>query len=158
MSPGSSARLPLFFGCSRSCPPRSRSSSTCLGSRPSGDVPNSFGFVPPIYLPLAVLGSTIVAIVGPMAYFIPWLIRVQDALRIYVGSEVLGTHAAGWRLGGVIYFAPKDPALFVPKKIVSARPSTWHDRPHGCCLAYSSRRRALWRGYLQSTECWSLPG
>ena len=32
------------------------------------------------------------------------------------GTE-LGTRKAGWKLGGLVYFAPDDPAVFVPKRV-----------------------------------------
>ena len=87
--------------------------------------------VPPMLVACVINLATLFTVVGPMAYFIPRLIRVQDALRALGGSEVLGTRARGWRFGGLIYFAPDDPALFVPKKVGlgqtlnMARPAAW---------------------------------
>lgn len=58
-----------------------------------------------------------VAVVAPMVVYLGRLVRVQDQLRKIAGSDVLGTHDHGWKAGGIIYYAPADPALFVPKKI-----------------------------------------
>lgn len=67
----------------------------------------------------------------PMLRILPALRSVQDELRALAGTEVLGTRPDGWRLGGVVYFAPEDPALFVPKRVGIgqtfnlARPAAW---------------------------------
>ncbi len=58
-----------------------------------------------------------VAVLVPMVVYIRLLVRVQDRLRKVAGSDVLGTRSDGWKAGGIIYYAPDDPALFVPKKI-----------------------------------------
>jgi uncharacterized membrane protein len=74
-------------------------------------------------LVLALLG-TLTAFIGPLA-------RAQDELKRLGGSVALGTHASGWRFGGILYFAPEDPAVFVPKQrgigqtINFARPGAW---------------------------------
>lgn len=72
-----------------------------------------------------------VATVVPLAVYLRRLVPVQDALRKIAGSDVLGTRDQGWKAGGIIYYAPSDPALFVPKKIGIgttvnfARPGAW---------------------------------
>ena len=56
---------------------------------------------------------------------------MRDQLVEIAGTDVLGTRDAGWKWGGMIYYAPDDPALFVPKKVGigqtlnMARPSAW---------------------------------
>lgn len=81
-----------------------------------------------VTLSLALMG---LAIVAPLGYFLPRMTRVQEKLRELGGSDVLGTRADGWRLGGMIYWAPDDPAVFVPKRmgigqtLNFARPGAW---------------------------------
>lgn len=58
-----------------------------------------------------------VAVIAPLAVYLRPLTRVQDDIRTLAGSDVLGTRPEGWRAGGLIYYAPEDPALFVPKKL-----------------------------------------
>ncbi len=67
-----------------------------------------------------IIGSLVlmsIGIVVPFIVFLPPMIRIQDQIRQLAGSDVLGTRPDGWRAGGMIYYAPDDPALFVPKKI-----------------------------------------
>ncbi len=72
-----------------------------------------------------------VGIIGPMLAYMRRLSRVGDAMRELGGSEALGTHPDGWRYGGFVYYAPDDPALFVPKQrgigqtLNFARPGAW---------------------------------
>ena len=79
---------------------------------------------------LAGIGGAVV-VIGPLAYFVPRLMRVQDQLRVVGGSHVLGTRADGWVFFGFFYFAPDDPAVVVPKKhgigqtLNFARPVAW---------------------------------
>lgn len=74
---------------------------------------------------------TFLAILVPLMAFIPPLLRTQDLLKKLGGSVALGTHASGWKWGGLVYFAPEDPAVFVPKQrgigqtVNFARPSAW---------------------------------
>ncbi|MEO1338394.1 MAG: DUF5808 domain-containing protein, partial [Myxococcota bacterium] len=76
------------------------------------------------------IGATIV-VIAPLLYFIRPLIKVQDQLRTIGGSHVLGTRADGWIAFGLFYYAPEDPAVFVPKKhgigqtLNLARPAAW---------------------------------
>lgn len=83
---------------------------------------------PAIVLSLIVM---LIGTVGPLALLMPRLSKVADALRSIAGTEVLGTRSPGWRWGGLIYYAPEDPAVFVPKRIGigqtlnMARPSAW---------------------------------
>lgn len=75
---------------------------------------------------LAVAGSIV-----PLVVYAPRLLKVSDQLRQIAGTEVLGTHQSGWRWGGLVYYAPADPALFVPKRLGigqtlnMARPAAW---------------------------------
>lgn len=82
----------------------------------------------------AVLTTVVLSTVGailPLAILLPRMAKVQDQLVAIAGTEVLGTRHAGWKWGGLVYYAPEDPALFVPKKIGigqtlnMARPSAW---------------------------------
>ena len=87
--------------------------------------------LPSVVLMMVLHVTMVAVVVGPLAYFLPRLVRVQDAVRSVAGADDFGTRAAGWRLGGLIYFAPDDPALFVPKRIGIgqtvnlARPAAW---------------------------------
>lgn len=71
------------------------------------------------------LGPTVVitvalCAVGALAaivFYVPRMLSVQGEIRSLAGTEVLGTRGAGWRWGGLVYFAPDDPALFVPKRV-----------------------------------------
>jgi len=69
--------------------------------------------------------------IAPFLVYIPRLTKVADGLRRIAGTEALGTRPAGWVAGGMIYYAPEDPALFVPKRVGIgqtlnfARPSAW---------------------------------
>ncbi|MFK7987670.1 MAG: DUF5808 domain-containing protein [Sandaracinaceae bacterium] len=78
--------------------------------------------------------ATVLILAGvgiPMFRILPQITKVQDALRSLAGTEVLGTRPDGWRLGGMVYYAPEDPALFVPKRVGIgqtfnfARPMAW---------------------------------
>jgi len=67
----------------------------------------------------------------PLVVYLRPLMRVQDEIRALAGSEVLGTHTSGWKARGLIYFAPDDPALLVPKRrgigqtLNFGRPAAW---------------------------------
>ncbi len=67
----------------------------------------------------------------PLAVYVPRLVKIADGLREIAGTEVLGTRGAGWKVGGHIYYAPDDPAVFVPKRsgigqtLNFARPGAW---------------------------------
>lgn len=73
----------------------------------------------------------VVALVGPLAWYLPRLHQVGQALQAMGGSHVLGTRAEGWLAAGLIYYAPNDPAVFVPKAVGVgqtlnfARPAAW---------------------------------
>ena len=45
------------------------------------------------------------------------LAGIDRQRRELAGSTALGTHADGWKLGGLVYFAPDDPAIIVPKLV-----------------------------------------
>ena len=72
-----------------------------------------------------------VAIVGPLVAFLLPMVRIQGEIKRLAGSDVLGTRPDGWRWRGMIYYAPEDPALFVPKRwgigqtLNFARPGAW---------------------------------
>lgn len=82
----------------------------------------------------AVIVTVILSTIGalaPIGMFLPRMMKVQDEIRAIAGTEVLGTREAGWRWGGMVYYEPDDPALFVPKRVGigqtlnMARPSAW---------------------------------
>lgn len=77
-----------------------------------------------------------IAVGGPgvvllFARHLPRLTRLADELAALAGSDALGTRAEGWRLGGLVYYAPEDPALAVPRRsglgqtLNLARPAAW---------------------------------
>lgn len=74
--------------------------------------------------------STIVLLVL-IAGVVPRLTEIGDELRALAATSSLGSHPDGWRWNGMIYYAPNDPAVFVPKRsglgqtINFARPSAW---------------------------------
>jgi len=86
------------------------------------------GFSRMLLLACVVLAA---AVLGPLAVFIRPLVRVQDEIRALAGSDVLGTRPDGWRWGGMVYYAPDDPAVIVPKRVGIgqtlnfARPLAW---------------------------------
>lgn len=79
----------------------------------------------------ASLGLMLVATVVPLAVFIRPLVQLQDRLRALAGSDVLGTRGDGWRWAGMVYYAPDDPTLVVPKRVGIGstlnfgRPAAW---------------------------------
>jgi len=79
---------------------------------------------------VTVLLSTLGAL-APIGFYLPRLMRARDAIREIAGTEVLGTRDAGWKWGGLVYYAPEDPALIVPKRLGigqtlnMARPAAW---------------------------------
>lgn len=76
---------------------------------------------------LVMVGSTLVA----MATTLPPLVRNQDALQAAGVAPAAGTRPEGWVWHGAFYYAPDDPALFVPKRVGIgstlnfARPAAW---------------------------------
>lgn len=94
-----------------------------------GGLPGWEWLVGPMVGATAVL-STIGCIV-PLVIYVPRMMKAQDEMRQIAGTEVLGTHKSGWRWGGTVYYAPEDPALFVPKRVGIgstvnfARPAAW---------------------------------
>jgi uncharacterized membrane protein len=94
-----------------------------------GSLPGYGGFLPwAVVTSVALMG---VGIVLPLVLFVRPLARVQAELAKLGGSDALGTRAEGWRGAGMIYFAPEDPAVFVPKlrgigqTLNFARPMAW---------------------------------
>lgn len=77
---------------------------------------------------LVVIGAGILV---PIAVYIGPMLEVGSAIREVAGTEVLGTRAHGWKAGGMVYYAPDDPAVFVPKMMGVgytfnfARPAAW---------------------------------
>ncbi len=71
------------------------------------------------------------AAIVPLPVYFPKLLRVADEIQAVAGTEVLGTHSDGWRWGGLVYYAPGDPAVWVPKRLGIgqtlnfARPWAW---------------------------------
>lgn len=66
-------------------------------------------------------GAVAVLVGGPalmalVALQLPRLTQLADELAALAGSDALGTRQAGWRLGGLVYWAANDPALFVPSR------------------------------------------
>lgn len=55
-------------------------------------------------------------VLAPLWWWIPRLSRLRSALG-ELGAAEIGTRRAGWKLGGLVYFAPDDPAIFVPKRV-----------------------------------------
>lgn len=69
--------------------------------------------------------------VGAIAGFMAPLVRAQEELRVMGAGAAFGTRASGWKWGGLVYYCPEDPALFVPKQrgigqtLNFGRPSAW---------------------------------
>jgi uncharacterized membrane protein len=80
---------------------------------------------------LLMMALLAVGTLAPLVAYVGPLLRVQERIREIAGTDVLGTHPSGWKLGGTVYYAPADPALFVPKKVGlgqtlnMARPGAW---------------------------------
>lgn len=81
-----------------------------------------------------VIAGVILTLAGtlvPLVVYVPRLVKTAEALRAIAGTAALGTHASGWRYDGLIYYAPDDPAVFVPKRdgigqtLNMARPGAW---------------------------------
>lgn len=82
----------------------------------------------------AVVASLVLDSLGTvtlLAVYLGRLTETQEALVAIAGTSVLGTSPSGWRAGGLVYYAPDDPAVFVPKRsglgqtLNFARPSAW---------------------------------
>lgn len=86
------------------------------------------------------VGSTVVVVIGPissilvmvtLALRMPRLTEIGEELRAIAAGDALGTRFDGWKLGGLVYFAPEDPSVFVPKRsglgqtVNLARPGAW---------------------------------
>lgn len=65
-----------------------------------------------------------------LVFLVP-LGRVQRELNALGGAPGLGTQTRGWKWGGLIYYAPDDPSILVPKRtgigqtLNFARPQSW---------------------------------
>jgi hypothetical protein len=98
--------------------------SLAAGSLPGGAALRSWG-------PVAATALSLIGLGAVLAVWIPRLARLHAEQRALGGTPALGTRAGGWRLGGVVYFAPEDPAVFVPKRLGIgltlnfARPAAW---------------------------------
>jgi len=81
-----------------------------------------------VMLSLGILG---LGICLPLVVLLGKAARVQNELNELAGTTVLGTHGNRWRCGGLVYYAPDDPAVFVPKRLGIgqtlnfARPAAW---------------------------------
>ena len=79
-------------------------------------------------LPVLLAGPGFVIL---LALQLPRLTRIADELAALAGTDALGTRGESWRWGGLIYYAPSDPALFVTKRsgvgqtLNFARPAAW---------------------------------
>ncbi|MBK7583123.1 MAG: DUF1648 domain-containing protein [Myxococcales bacterium] len=93
-----------------------------------GSLPGNRGLLPAGIV--AALALSVLGTVGSLAYFLGPLVRVQAELK-KLGGVTLGTHPDGWRWRGLVYFAPDDPALWIPKRygightLNFARPGAW---------------------------------
>jgi uncharacterized membrane protein len=67
-------------------------------------------------LAAGVLGA-LAAAVGAFVGFVPPLDRLTKELEALGGGPTTGTRPSGWRAGGLFYYAPEDPAVFVPKRL-----------------------------------------
>ena len=68
--------------------------------------------------PADIVAITAIALAGPflaawIARDVGRLVALADAMDQAAGSTALGTHRRGWHLGGLLYYAPDDPALAV---------------------------------------------
>ncbi len=86
------------------------------------------------HIATAIVAGIVVMAVGtilPIAMMMRSLVEVQEQIRGIAGTDVLGTRESGWIWGGLAYYAPDDPAVFVPKRvgigqtINLARPGAW---------------------------------
>ena len=77
---------------------------------------------------LSVVAFIGIAFLYGFVRFVPPLVRIKAALRGRIESVA---DPDGYRLGGVLYIAPKDPALFVARKggygstLNLGRPGAW---------------------------------
>jgi len=82
-------------------------------------------------LSIVVVIASALGPLAPLAHFIPKLTELKDEMRKIAGTEVLGTRDAGWKWSGMVYYAPEDPAIFIPKRVGIgqtlnfARPAAW---------------------------------
>ena len=67
--------------------------------------------------PTVTIVLTFVAVAGPIVAFLPPLTRLQREMRRIAGTNVPGTDLSRWRAGGLVYWAPDDPSIVVPKRI-----------------------------------------
>jgi hypothetical protein len=76
--------------------------SLAAGSLPGGAALRSWG-------PVAATALSLIGLGAVLAVWIPRLARLHAEQRTLGGTPALGTRAGGWRLGGVVYFAPCSP-------------------------------------------------
>ena len=75
--------------------------------------------------------ASVLGLPAVLIAYMPQLSKVQKELRALSGTDTLGTRDDGWRWGGLVYHAPHDPALFVPKAVGvgttlnMGRPAAW---------------------------------
>eukprot|EP00183_Erythrolobus_madagascarensis_P003363 CAMPEP_0185851542 /NCGR_PEP_ID=MMETSP1354-20130828/10286_1 /TAXON_ID=708628 /ORGANISM="Erythrolobus madagascarensis, Strain CCMP3276" /LENGTH=368 /DNA_ID=CAMNT_0028552551 /DNA_START=95 /DNA_END=1201 /DNA_ORIENTATION=+ len=67
----------------------------------------------------------------PVLVGLPEVRRIQSELTPILGDSAAGTDSSGWKWGGMVYYAPNDPAIVVPKRVGigqtlnMARPASW---------------------------------
>jgi uncharacterized membrane protein len=62
------------------------------------------------------LGIKVFGLGAPLLYWTPRLSRIQREIRALPGKKKTGREA-GWRGGGLFYYDPRNPAVFVPKRL-----------------------------------------
>jgi len=83
-----------------------------------------------MYIMIAEAISTL-AVFTSVGAIIGRVTEISGELRVLANGEALGTHPRGWRWGGLVYYAPEDRALLVPKRsglgqtFNWTRPSAW---------------------------------
>ena len=98
--------------------------SIAVGSTPGGAALLRWGPVAAAALAFGGLGAV-------LAIWLPLLRRIGEAQRAFPGAAALSPPAERWRAGGLFYYAPEDPAVFVPKRLGVgltlnfARPAAW---------------------------------
>lgn len=83
--------------------------SIVIGSLPGGADLLRWG-------PVAAVALAVVGLATVLGIGVPGLSRIEKAQRALPGGEALLPPVERWRVGGLIYYAPDDPAVFVPKR------------------------------------------
>lgn len=81
----------------------------------------AMGFMPGSGLPHWIpIGLVVLAVVGLGIVMVIWhrrFSRIEAEQRALPGAAIAAPPAHRWRAGGLIYYAPEDPAVIVPKRI-----------------------------------------